>query len=519
MTEGATNSWGAIVRIRQATYALAVATLCTYAATTGGSFATDLASYEVTRNIVERGSMAMSYNVLATEAERGVDGRYYAPVGLGHPLFGVPFYVAGRAVQQVTGVRLGKPESLLKAAVVAGSAVAAALTVVVAFRFAAALSSSPIAAGAMMVALGLSTILWPYSKFGFNAPLAALGVTAGLFGVWSGTRSDNIGRILAGAACLGYAALTRHELFLIGLPVLVWLVLESPSTAKLARRGLAFALPFGAAFCVWIAYNYVRFGHPLDTGLMRDPGIGFDAPLLTGLHGLLLSPGRSLFLFDPVLLASIPALVWLWRRDRNSAFLLGGSALLLLIVIAKMRVWDGGESYGPRYLVPAIPLLAVATTPWLAAGKGRRLVAALAFAGLLVQIPGILVDYSAVQNEYARSRPGYSIQLSRYTCSASPLVLNVRAAAAAVPRNIAYLRGSEVPPTLRAGVSEADRGFSQQFAFSLNFWWLYLFYLGAVPASLSVATGCVLALGGLVGGLLFAHFLRDGGYPGTPGRQ
>ena len=77
--------------------------LCVYITTTGGSFATDLASYEVAKNLVQHGTVAMSYNVLATEAERGVDGRYYAPVGIGHPLFGVPFYLASRIVQSAFG--------------------------------------------------------------------------------------------------------------------------------------------------------------------------------------------------------------------------------------------------------------------------------------------------------------------------------------------------------------------------------------------------------------------------------
>ena len=30
-------------------------------------------------------------------------------------------------------------------------------------------------------------------------------------------------------------------------------------------------------------------------------------------------------------------------------------------------------------------------------------------------------------------------------------------------------------------MSDVDRGFSQQFAFSLDFWWLYLFYLRVLP--------------------------------------
>lgn len=36
---------------------------------------------------------------------------------------------------------------------------------------------------------------------------------------------------------------------------------------------------------------------------------------------------------------------------------------------------------------------------------------------------------------------------------------------------------------LSAPVSDADHGFSQQFAFSLDFRWLYLFYLRVLPRS------------------------------------
>lgn len=127
--------------------------LCVYVTTTGGSYATDVASYEVTKNLVQHGTVAMSYNVLDTEAERGVDGRYYAPVGLAHPLFGVPFYALSRAVRSAFGLALGKPETLDKAAVVTGSAVAAALCAPTAFLFAWRLSGSTNAA--LMVAFAL----------------------------------------------------------------------------------------------------------------------------------------------------------------------------------------------------------------------------------------------------------------------------------------------------------------------------------------------------------------------------
>src|SRR5437773_2532768 len=69
-----------------------------YVASTGGSMATDVMSYEVTKGIVEHGTVAMSHNVFNMEAHRGVDGRFYAPYGIGHAAYSIPFYAAARAV-------------------------------------------------------------------------------------------------------------------------------------------------------------------------------------------------------------------------------------------------------------------------------------------------------------------------------------------------------------------------------------------------------------------------------------
>ena len=41
--------------------------------TTGGSMATDIMSYEVTKGIVEHATVAMSYNVFQMDAHRGAE--------------------------------------------------------------------------------------------------------------------------------------------------------------------------------------------------------------------------------------------------------------------------------------------------------------------------------------------------------------------------------------------------------------------------------------------------------------
>ena len=45
------------------------------------------------------------------------------------------------------------------------------------------------------------------------------------------------------------------------------------------------------------------------------------------------------------------------------------------------------------------------------------------------------------------------------------------------------------PPPLIEPPDGSARDFSAQFAYSLDFWWVYLFYLGAVPAAVSLARG------------------------------
>ncbi|MAG70464.1 MAG: glycosyltransferase family 39 protein [Vicinamibacterales bacterium] len=466
---------------------------CVYLTTTGGSFATDLASYEVTKNLVQRGSFAMSYNVLATEAERGVDGRYYAPVGLAHPVFGIPFYVASRLIQRVSGVHIGKPETLDKAAVVVGSAVAAALCAPLAFLFAWRLTGSM--TGSLTAAFGLAfgTTLWPYSKFGFNAPLATCGLLAATLCSWIGVREERPAVLVVGGAFLGAALLTRHEMGVMAIPIGGWIVaLSWPSRARILRRCALFGAPIAVAVGMWMWYNAARFGHPFDTGLLRDPNVRFDAPLWVGLHGLLASPGRSLFLYAPITAVGALALRRLATHDRSTALLFAGQAVTLVLLIARMHQWDGGESYGPRYLVPVLPYLTMpvaALFPLQPGAAWRWILPGTLALSVLVQLPGVLVDYSKIQNAFARRTDGYSIQMSRYTWQAAPLVLNSKSTLEGVPRNVGYLTGMATPPDVVEIGQATQRDFSQQFSFSLDFWWLYLFYLGAVPAGIALALG------------------------------
>jgi hypothetical protein len=298
--------------------------------------------------------------------------------------------------------------------------------------------------------------------------------------------------LVLGGVSLGCAVLTRHEMSVGILPIALWLWLETRRDRRaLLEGGLLFGTRFAIATGLWMLYNLVRFGHPLDTGLLRDPNVRFDTPLLVGLYGLLASPGRSLFIYAPLTAAGVVALFRLARTDRSTVLFFAAFPLVFLPLYSTMHQWDGGESWGPRYLVPVMPFLILPLAPWFGARFPRRLLALVFAVSIAVQLPGVLVDFSKAQQAYARSKTNYSIALTRYTWEGAPLVLNARTALDILPRNVRYLTGRAQPPSVGLTASETARDFSQQFAFSLDFWWLYLYYLGAVPAPAALGLGAV----------------------------
>src|SRR5207247_4296744 len=87
-------------------------------------------------------------------------------------------------------------------------------------------------------------------------------------------------------------------------------------------------------------------------------GIGLPDPLI--LIRLLFDPARGLFVFSPVLLAGLTAIPHLRRRLTPRQFwsLLLTPAVMILMY-AGYPNWHGGWTMGARYLVPALPFLAL----------------------------------------------------------------------------------------------------------------------------------------------------------------
>jgi hypothetical protein len=149
----------------------------------------------------------------------------------------------------------------------------------------------------------------------------------------------------------------------------------------------------------WLAlaagYSYLRYGNVLSQGYgaERDASMGFNVPLWSGLYALLFSSGKSVFLYAPLLVASVYGVPSLWRSQRRDLWLLAIPCLFLLLTAAKWWDWSGDWGWGPRLLTPVIPLGCI---PALVAlerrGIPRNAFVLLAAAGFAVQALSVIVS-------------------------------------------------------------------------------------------------------------------------------
>jgi hypothetical protein len=108
-----------------------------------------------------------------------------------------------------------------------------------------------------------------------------------------------------------------------------------------------------------LAFNWLAFGSPFEMGYGAKP---FDTPPLDGLVGLLVSPSRGLFVYEPWALLALGALVSARFTGGRIAARLGTLLLvwvLVLFVYSTYAEWWGGRVFGPRFLDDLAPLLIV----------------------------------------------------------------------------------------------------------------------------------------------------------------
>jgi hypothetical protein len=175
----------------------------------------------------------------------------------------------------------------------------------------------------------------------------------------------------AGAALAGATAVRPADL-LITAPMGCYLLVRH-------RRGFVRVLLGGMApTLAWLAHNYANFGMLIgsDRGAGYFAAYVFGFPYFKGLLVMLLGPSSGLFVFSPFLVVALVGVGHAWRHGPPLLRWLSVCPVLLASLYARYIFWDGGWSYGPRFLLDVTAILCLfLVTPleWIAKRRGARL--------------------------------------------------------------------------------------------------------------------------------------------------
>lgn len=332
--------------------------------------------FALVRALVERGTLRIDETVrydgkviTGDLAKRGA--HIYSDKAPGLALAAVPVVAAVRPLVAAPKSKAGIA-TLSYVATVATAAVPTALAAWLLFWLALRLGARPGGAAFAAVTFGLGTPAWCYATLLFGHALATGCLVAAFAAAVALATAGSARRdwLLAGGAGLaaGWATITEYPTA-VPAAIIAGLALAHAWSGGWPRRlRVVGGVTGGAVACVAVLllYNQAAFGAPLNVGYahleggfggMKEGFLGVTYPKAHVLGELLVGRFRGLFYLAPVLALAPIGLALLVRAPASRRPALAAAAIVGYYVLfnAAYHYWNGGWSYGPRHLSPALP--------------------------------------------------------------------------------------------------------------------------------------------------------------------
>ena len=302
-----------------------------------------------------------------------------------------------------------------------------AITAVLLYIFAFQLDYQRVTATIMTLLFAFGTMALPYAGTVFGELGVSFGLLLALWAAWRAGKSTRLHNSLTFSLWCGTGvalAISANIVYILMAPIFIAVLYfggrDTRSSTQRVGEIAGFVFPLCVVGISLLLYNYARFGDMLETGYRFAVGQeGFTTPLWWGVLGLTISPARGLLWYSPPILLGIFGWPRLLRRERPLSW------LILLVIIAQILLfglwweWWGGYSWGPRFLLPIIPYLMIASLPLVqTAVDGNRParigLILVTFWGVLVQVLGTAVEINAYEQLLDALYPAPTAEPLRY---------------------------------------------------------------------------------------------------------
>ncbi len=505
---------------RRAVLALSIffLSLSLYLLSYSGNFhsSDEVSMYAVTESLAQRGEfhinkIAWMHRTEAQVGNYGSDGNIYSYHSVAQSLVGIPLYLLARVQEGAGNVQT----------IMLTNSFVTSLTNALLFLLVLRLGYSAKVGVSVALLHGFASLAWPYAKTFFSEPLGALLMVGALYVHASHHRSGGDRALLVLGTLLGLLVVVKPAyvvvapVFLIATAIARWREGEDHDWLKWARSILAFGLPIALALALLGLYNHFRFGSPLETGY---PSLAFETSFVAGISGLLLSPGRGLLFYSPVVMLGLMGIPRSLRRNRMETWLILAILIVHIGLFSTWYVWWRGVNWGPRYLLPIVPLLILLAAPTLEGAFRRRRWPSLALIGVLAGV-------------------SFAIQLAAVTANYLLYSIRLREAFPDIETNLAPLYDPRLSPLfnqfrllwpLQSDLALWDQAGARDGALMAVIAAAALFWAGAIITSLrsakrsaSMTIISLLLLGGLASSTLLGQtlLLRSYAVPGQDYRD
>jgi hypothetical protein len=433
----------------------------------------------LTQAMVENQSVSFS-EVVSIE---GASGPQFSKYGLGMSVLAIPFYIFGKVLSFLLGIEASLATQFSVSMI---NALLTALSCLLIFQFARnRFNFSPRTALFLALGFGLSTIAWYYSEDFMSEPATTLLLLLAVYFVtseYSVTQKRDLlwaGTFLALAVSCRLGVLVVIPGFII-YQWMVWAESEERNVSKLVAGLIRPAVPVILVLMLIMVYNYIRFADPLETGYEK-----FSGQFVVGLFGLLFSPGKSLFLFNPLTLLGFLAFALFFREQRKTALLFGWLIISHLILFSFWGSWQGGMGWGPRLMLVVVPYLILPLGFLLREYKQvvKTPVIVLLVAGILIQLPSVTVNISRYYYEMSRDFGSLGHEQILYTPKYSQLIGQPRQIAKVFENLDDDLQMALMVSLAKKGErflgTDIDVVLENGLAVNApNFWWYYMYLFG-----------------------------------------
>ena len=327
--------------------------------------------WSVARQIVRNKGLSIEDTLRTRNFAIGVDGRRYSLYGLGQSICMLPFAATGLAMEKVAGInpRVADLAGQFLASVILFPAIGAML-VWLFYRLVIELGYSKSVSVLTASVLAFATMNFHYSVITYEqTQVGVLLLLAMIFLV----KNLREGRFLYAwffCVSLGLCLLFRLGSAVVILPIYLTAAVEEILGEGKKSRVMRVGKWLAAGVCgmggiiIFLGwYNYIRFGSILESGygLCTSTALGghgiFESRSLPTLAAMLFSPGKSIFLYNPILLLFPLCVYGFYRRHKVVALATFFAIFANFVFHSFLTAWAGDYAWSIRYQVPVLAFL------------------------------------------------------------------------------------------------------------------------------------------------------------------